>query len=108
MTIIIVILAIFLINTFFGYWRANTRPLTTQWIMAIHIPIPIAIGLRVGLLGWNWLMLPVFIITYAAGQYSGGLIRVLLKKRANLLTSFLIMDLFKVITNKQKNKVLAP
>lgn len=54
----IAIIAIFVINIFFGYWRANTRKLSLQWIAAIHVPVPIAIDKRFLLLGWDWVLIP--------------------------------------------------
>jgi hypothetical protein len=107
-TIIIVTLVIFLINIFFGYWRSNTGKLTAQWIMAIHIPVPIAIGLRLGLLGWNWFTLPIFVAAYAGGQFSGGKIRGRLKKLAFPLTSFLAADLYRLLIVRQKRKMSEP
>ena len=94
MNLFLVLASIFLINIFFGYWRSNTRRFTLQWLMAVHIPVPLAIGLRLLLLGWNWIMLPVFVVTFFAGQYTGGVARRWLAKLLPVqLSSCLVMDL---------------
>ena len=75
---------IFLINIFFGYWRLNTTRLSTQWLMAIHIPIALAIGVGLLLLEWNWALTPIFIAAFIAGQYEGSTLKsYLAKARAN-------------------------
>jgi hypothetical protein len=35
-----------IINLPFGFWRANTKKYSLRWFSAIHIPILIAIALR--------------------------------------------------------------
>ena len=98
MHLTIAIVAILLINIIFGYWRANTRKFSPQWIMAIHVPVPIAIGLRFLLLGWNWALLPVFVADFAAGQFTGGWIRKKFAKQERVpLSSWLIGDIFKLV-----------
>ena len=93
MSLILVVVFIFLLNIPFGYWRSNTSRLSTQWLMAIHIPVPLAIWVRFLLLGWNWTMLPVFVAAFAAGQYSGGKLRNYLVRREQMsLSSCLVMD----------------
>jgi len=90
----LVLISIFVVNIFFGYWRSNTRRFSVQWIMAVHIPVPLAIGLRLLLLGWSWVTLPVFVATFFAGQYMGGRIRQYLAKwRPMRLSSCLVMDM---------------
>ena len=99
MMIALVIVIIFLINVIFGYWRANTRKMSLEWISAVHLPVPMAIGLRLWLLGWNWLLLPVFVADFAAGQYTGGRIRRSLEKSGSIrLSSWLIGDLWRKAT----------
>jgi hypothetical protein len=78
--LLLVAALIFLINIFFGYWRLNTTRLSIQWLMAIHIPIALAIWIRLLLLEWNWAMTPIFIAAFIAGQYAGGTLRSYLAK----------------------------
>ncbi len=94
MTLFLVLAAIFLVNIFFGYWRSNTERFSIQWIMAIHIPVPVAIGLRLSLLDWNWAMLPLLAAAFAAGQYTGGKLRQYLARWQWMrLSSCLVMDI---------------
>jgi hypothetical protein len=99
--LIICLVSIFIVNLVFGYWRANTRKFTAQWIAAIHTPVPLAIGLRLLLLGWNWLLVPIFVFDFAAGQYLGGWIRKRLSIEGQLhLTSWLLGDFWRLLKTK--------
>lgn len=104
MGLYLVLASIFLINIFFGYWRSNTKSLTLQWILAVHIPVPISIGLRLLFLSWNWIMVPIFVAVYFAGQYTGGMTRRSLAKRQPMrLSSCLVMDLVRAIRQRKCN-----
>ncbi len=94
------------INVFFGYWRSNVRRLSPQWILAIHIPVPIAIGLRLAFLGWSWALVPAFVVAYAIGQFGGGQMRRLLRRARVRLTSFLVLDLFRASVGRRENQLL--
>jgi len=99
MTTILVLLCILLINILFGYWRANTKKFSIQWIMAIHVPVLIAIGLRLSLLGWSWVLLPAFVASFVVGQYIGSSIRhQLTRQRQTRLSSFLVIDLVRALS----------
>ena len=99
---IAVLIVVALINVFFGYWRSNTARFSKEWMLAIHIPVPIAIILRLSFLGWNWLLLPAFVGAFAIGQFAGGQVRRLLQKQRRKLTSFLLLDLFRVPADVRK------
>ena len=75
MDLFLVAVLIFLINAFFGYWRSSTRRFSVQWLMAIHIPVALAIVARLLLLEWDWATVPIFVAAFIAGQYAGGIIR---------------------------------
>ena len=65
--------AVLLVNLPFGYWRAGLRKLSPAWFVAVHAPVPVAIGLRYALdLGFRWRTLPIFVVAYFAGQLIGG------------------------------------
>jgi hypothetical protein len=104
--VFVIISSIFLINLIFGYWRSNTTRFSIQWILAIHLPVPMAIGLRFWLLGWSWPLLPAFVASFAAGQFIGGKIRQNFSKQQHFgLTSFLITDLIQAVSkNAGKQK----
>jgi hypothetical protein len=63
---------VFFINIPFGYWRARVRRFSTQWILAIHIPVPFVVACRFLLhLGWHIGTFPVLIGAFFAGQFTG-------------------------------------
>ena len=68
-----VALLVFLLNLPFGYWRSRTRRLTLPWILAIHLPVPFVVALRLGSgLGFRLATFPVLIGAYFLGQLCGG------------------------------------
>jgi hypothetical protein len=98
MRIVLVLVSIFLLNILFGYWRSNTKRLSVQWMMSIHVPVPIAVGLRLSLLGWSWTLLPAFVTAFAAGQYAGGKIRHYFASQGHMhLTSFLVVNVVRAV-----------
>ena len=69
----LVALAILLVNVPFGYWRAGLRRLSPAWFLAIHAPIPLAVGLRFALgVPFRLATLPLFVAAFFAGQWLGG------------------------------------
>jgi len=67
---------ILLLNLPFGFWRAGTRKFTLPWFLAVHVPVPIAIGLRIAIgMGWRLAALPVFVAAFFTGQFLGGRLR---------------------------------
>src|SRR3990167_11545695 len=99
MAILLVALCILFINIPFGYWRSNSKRLSIQWLLAIHLPVPIAIWLRFSLIGWSWILLPVFVAAFAVGQYAGGKIRHHLAKQQYIqISSCLVVDLVRVLS----------
>jgi hypothetical protein len=68
----VAVLATFLVNLPFGWWRAGLRKFSPAWFVAIHAPVPIVIGMRLWLgLPFRWLALPAFVVAYFGGQYVG-------------------------------------
>ena len=80
MDLLLVAILIFLVNIFFGYWRSSTRRFSVQWLMAVHIPVVLAIGARLLLLEWDWATVPIFVAAFVAGQYAGGTMKSYLVK----------------------------
>jgi hypothetical protein len=77
-----VALLVFLINLPFGYWRASVRKLSRQWFLAVHIPVPLVIALRVfSGLGFQLVSFPVMIGGFFLGQFVGGKVRHLIEGR---------------------------
>jgi len=73
MTLWIVASIVFLLNLPFGYWRARVKKFSTQWILAIHLPVPLVIACRIfSGLGWQLVTFPVMIGAFFGGQFVGG------------------------------------
>lgn len=65
--------AILALNLPFGYWRAGVRKFSPQWFVAVHAPVPLAIGLRFAVgLGFRLVTLPLFVAAFFGGQFLGG------------------------------------
>lgn len=64
---------ILFMNLPFGFWRAGVPRFSRRWFLAVHAPVPLAIGLRflIGV-GWRVRLLPLFVGVYFAGQFLGG------------------------------------
>jgi len=71
-----VAVAVFLVNLPFGFWRAGVRRFTLPWFVAIHAPVPLAVGLRVlAGVGWQPSSLPAMVGAFLLGQFLGGRLR---------------------------------
>lgn len=72
----LVAVLILLLNLPFGYWRTGLRKLSPPWFVAVHAPVPLAIGLRFASgLGFHWQTLPLFVASFFGGQWLGGRLR---------------------------------
>ena len=77
-----VALLVFLINLPFGYWRASVRKLSRQWFLAVHIPVPLVIALRIySGLGFRLISFPVIVGAFFLGQFVGGRLRNIIQGR---------------------------
>lgn len=73
MRLLIVAAAVFLLNLPFGYWRSRVPTRSRQWFLAIHLPVPFVIALRVlSGLGWQAASFPILVGAFFLGQYVGG------------------------------------
>lgn len=91
--------AVLLGNLPFGYWRANVRKYSVQWALAIHIPVALAIVLRITA-GIPFepatlaLMAAAFFVGQLAGQRTRSALSVVLPVQ---LTSCLPWDLIRAL-----------
>ncbi|NJD78509.1 MAG: hypothetical protein FIB08_15685 [Candidatus Methanoperedens sp.] len=74
MSIIELMLVVFIINLPFGYWRFSAARFSRQWMMAVHIPVPFVFLLRI-FSGFGWKVIPLLMLSFAAGQFAGGRLR---------------------------------
>lgn len=64
-------LVVFLLNLPFGYMRSKAAPFSIRWMLAIHLPVPFIILLRV-YSGFSWRVIPLLVLADVAGQLVGG------------------------------------
>ncbi len=67
-------LVVFLVNLPFGYMRSKASKFSRQWMMAVHIPVPLVFILRI-FSGLNWTVIPLLVLSDVAGQLAGGKLR---------------------------------
>jgi hypothetical protein len=73
MSFVVVLMIICLINLPFGYWRVNVQRFSFQWILAVHLPVPLVIMVRLlGGVSWHIQTFPLLAVAYFTGQYLGG------------------------------------
>lgn len=71
-----VAIAVLVVNLPFGFWRAGVKRFTPPWFLAVHAPVPLAVGLRaLSGLGWQFSTVPVLASMFLAGQVFGGRLR---------------------------------
>jgi hypothetical protein len=58
------------INLPFGAYRATVRRLSWQWFLAIHLPIPFVILMRLSF-GLGWWFVPFMLASAVTGQLLG-------------------------------------
>jgi hypothetical protein len=76
MKIFWIAIIVLMLNLPFGYWRAGAKKFSSQWILAIHIPVPLIVALRIySGLGWRLVTFPVLIGAFFLGQFIGGRLR---------------------------------
>jgi len=84
MTIWTVALLVLILNLPFGYWRAGVKKFSTYWFLAVHLPVPFVIALRLwSNLGWEFMTFPILIGAYFTGQIIGGKLRGINEKHNN-------------------------
>ncbi len=95
----------FLINLPFGYWRASADKFSRQWFFAIHLPVPLVIGLRLASgLGFQLATFPVMIGAFFLGQLAGGQLHGMLKTHTSLrVTACLVWDIVIGLVDLQKS-----
>jgi len=72
----LVALGVFLLNLPFGFWRAGLRRFGAAWFVAVHAPVPLAIGLRlIAGVRWHPANLLVLVPAFFTGQFVGGRLR---------------------------------
>ena len=58
------------INLPFGAYRATVRKFSWQWFLAVHLPIPFIIVMRLSF-GFGWWFVPFMLASAVTGQLLG-------------------------------------
>jgi len=96
--LVLVGLLVLVINIPFGYWRANVKKFSLQWILAIHVPVVIVIAFRFTFhLGFTWYSYVILVTAFFLGQKSGSIVIKKLRGTCDSVTSCLVMDLLRCI-----------
>ncbi len=76
--------AVFALNLPFGFWRAGVLRFSRAWFLAVHLPVPGVVALRLACrLGWKPLTFAVLITAFFLGQLFGGYVRLFLTRLAS-------------------------
>ena len=71
-----VVAAVLVLNLPFGFWRASVPRFSRSWLLAVHVPVPIVVGLRLlSGLGFQLYTFPVMVGAFFGGQLIGGTLR---------------------------------
>lgn len=69
-------IAIVALNLPFGWWRAAQRKFSRPWFVAVHAPVPLAIGMRWAAgIPFRLALLPLFVAAFFGGQWLGARLR---------------------------------
>lgn len=72
MKLFIISAAVIILNLPFGYWRGHVKKFSLQWFLAIHLPIPFIVLLRILCgLGFAIVTYPVLLGADILGQIAG-------------------------------------
>jgi hypothetical protein len=100
MRLLILSLVVFVFNIPFGYWRANVRKFSWQWVLAIHIPVPVIVFMRIYYqIGFGWYTYVFLVAAFFLGQQIGSLLHVRFLQKNQKVTSCLVMDLKRISYN---------
>ena len=95
-TLILISLLVLVLNIPFGYWRKNVARYSLQWFMAIHIPVPVIILLRLTTgIGFAWYTYVILVSAFFLGQQAGSRILQPIHTRCHQDSSCLFMDLYR-------------
>ncbi|MFZ1291838.1 MAG: hypothetical protein WAR79_17200 [Melioribacteraceae bacterium] len=75
MIILLAAIIIFLLNLPFGYWRSKVKKFSWQWFLAIHLPVPFVVLIRIfSNIGFQFYTYPILIGSFFLGQFLGKII----------------------------------
>jgi hypothetical protein len=96
--LLLISLIVLVMNIPFGYWRAHVKTFSLQWFLAIHIPVPFIIGLRlISSIGFGWLTYVFLVAAFFLGQKTGSFLLKRIENVCHQVSSCLVMDLARYI-----------
>lgn len=75
MAVAMISIITFVLNIFFGYFRAREKKFSFKWFLCIHLPIPLVAFARL-YAGLDYAVIPLFLIAAVAGQIIGGKVEI--------------------------------
>ena len=98
MNLFLISIFVLILNLPFGYWRINVKKFSPQWFIAIHMPTPFIILIRLlSGTGFDLFSFPFTITAYFLGQLIGaGIFKYRRNKNDQPLTSCLVMDVVRI------------
>jgi len=92
--LILITILVFVFNIPFGYWRANVKKFSTQWALAIHIPVPFIVAARIfSNIGFAWYTYVFLVSAFFGGQKFGAYLYNKRKLKNKPVSSNLFRDL---------------
>ncbi|MCE4602451.1 MAG: hypothetical protein F7B18_04630 [Desulfurococcales archaeon] len=90
-------LATFLLNLPFGYWRAHAKSMNNrkEWFLAIHAPVPLVIVIRL-IVGAGIRDIPLFVAAFFLGQLVGGRVYRMVSSQLDSVSRCMPCDLAKM------------
>jgi len=89
----------YVFNVPFGYWRAGVGKLSWQWVLAVHLPVPVIFTLRM-VCGVGFELIPLFVAAFFLGQLTGGRLRRRLKEKFDV-SLCLIVDILRMLRRRR-------
>ena len=72
----------FLLSLPFGYWRASVRRMSGRWFLAVLLPAPLVVALRIySGPGFRLMSFAVIVGAFLLGQFVGGKVRNIIQGR---------------------------
>jgi len=96
--------AVLLFNIPFGYWRGGVRKFSLQWFLAVHIPVPFIIVLRIyGGIGFAFYTYIFLVSAFFTGQQIGAYYYKSRSKLSKQLTAITVDNKEKIVGDIDEN-----
>jgi hypothetical protein len=104
MNIWTVALIVFTLTLPFGYWKASVKRFSLQWFLAIHLPVPFVVALRlISGVGWQFYTYLILVGAFFIGHLLGVKLYGWWKRQAQApVTACLVWNLVKEMQLRAK------